>query len=191
MSKPSQSKGIRIIAGQWRGRRLPVLELAGLRPSGDRLRETLFNWLQMELRGASCLDLFAGTGALGFEAASRGVATVLMLEKHPQAVQQLEENKRKLKADNITVMQADTISWLEQERGEAFDIIFLDPPFSENWQQSVLKKLLASKLLASGGLVYVESSVSNQRPKALVGLQEIKHKHVAQVRMQLFEFSGN
>lgn len=187
MAKTTQSKGIRIIAGQWRGRRLQVPDIPGLRPSGDRLRETLFSWLQMELVGARCLDLFAGTGALGFEAASRGASTVLMLEKHSLAVSQLEENVSKLKAENINILQTDSMAWLAQPQAQPFDIIFLDPPFSENWQQTSLQKILAGKLLAVGGMIYVESPVASTSPQVVAGLRKIKHKRVAQVRMQLFE----
>ncbi len=186
MAKPTQSKGVRIIAGQWLGRRLPVVDLPGLRPSGERLREALFSWLHSELRGACCLDLFAGSGALGFEAASRGASEVLMLENNSQAVAQLEENMRKLKATTISLQQVDTLAWLEQQHSQQFDVVFLDPPFAMNWQQIVMEKLLSGGLLAAGALLYVESSVNELAPPAIAGLREIKSKQVGQVRMQLF-----
>ena len=186
MAKSTQNKGVRIISGKWRSRRLAVLDVPGLRPSGDRLRETLFNWLQAELAGATCLDLFAGSGALGFEAASRGAARVLMLENNQQAVAQLQKNIQTLKAENITVMQVNTLTWLDQPAAQAFDIIFLDPPFSNNWQHLVLQKLLTNKLLKPGGIIYVESAHSDIPLQGAGDLLEIKNKLVGQVRMQLF-----
>jgi 16S rRNA (guanine966-N2)-methyltransferase len=126
----SKSSQVRIIGGIHRGRKLPVPEQPGLRPTGDRVRETLFNWLQPLLPGAACLDLFAGSGALGLEAASRGAGRVLMLEKSAQVARQLEESVALLGLEQVRVEQADALARL-QEPGQAFDIVFLDPPFSE------------------------------------------------------------
>jgi len=119
---------LRIIAGRWRGRRLTVPALPGLRPTPDRVRETLFNWLGPRVEGARCLDLFAGTGALGFEAASRGAAQVVMVEQASRAVAQLRSHAAALLADVVEVVDREALSWLGG-RFRRFDIVFLDPPF--------------------------------------------------------------
>ena len=122
---------LRIVAGEWRGRRLPVLDQPGLRPTPDRVRETLFNWLAPLITGARCLDLFAGSGALGFEAASRGAGRVAMIEKSANLVRVLRENRLLLDARQVEVIQADAGLWLAGQ-AEPFDLVFLDPPFAEN-----------------------------------------------------------
>ncbi|MBE9561268.1 MAG: 16S rRNA (guanine(966)-N(2))-methyltransferase RsmD [Proteobacteria bacterium] len=123
---------IRIIAGQWRGRKLSVLDKPGLRPTPNRLRETLFNWLTPYLPGSKCLDLFAGSGALGIEAASRGAGRVLLVEKEPDIVKNLYQHIKILNSKNIEIKQIDAIKLLQKEITETFDIIFLDPPFEQN-----------------------------------------------------------
>ena len=116
---------IRIIGGQWRGRRLPVADQPGLRPTPDRIRETLFNWLATVIPGARCLDLFAGTGALGFEALSRGARCAIMVEQNIQLVQQLEGAKSVLEADRAEIIHTEAINWLAN-RHEPFNVVFLD-----------------------------------------------------------------
>lgn len=148
---PSQ---VRIIGGRWRGRRLPVPDLPDLRPSPDRLRETLFNWLGPQLAGARCLDLYAGTGALGLEAASRGAARVELVEYNTAAAAQLRKTVAELGADQVEVFCADALSWLAA-REAPFDIVFVDPPFRAGiWDAAV--RALAARLEADA-LVYVES----------------------------------
>ncbi len=120
---------VRIIGGKWRGRRLPVRDLPGLRPSGDRSRETLFNWLQASVEGAVCVDLFAGSGALGLEAASRGAAEVVLVEKLRAAVSDLRAVLLALKADQVTVIESDALQWLGSCPPQSVDIAFIDPPF--------------------------------------------------------------
>lgn len=185
MPKLSKNKGVRIIAGKWRGRRLPVPDLPGLRPTGDRVRETLFNWLQADIRGARCLDLFAGSGALGFEAASRGAALVTLLEKHPQAVKQLQENCRVLDAENIEVANVDSLDWLNTVKPGSFDIIFIDPPFDGQWQSSLLETVVSTGIVAEGGQLYVESTGRFKAPVVPTGLRELKIKLLGEVRIQL------
>ena len=119
---------LRIVGGEWRGRRLPVLDQPGLRPTPDRVRETLFNWLAPLITGARCLDLFAGSGALGFEAASRGAGRVVMIEKSANVVRVLRENRLLLDARQVEVIHADAGPWLAGQ-AEPFDLVFLDPPF--------------------------------------------------------------
>jgi 16S rRNA (guanine966-N2)-methyltransferase len=151
---------VRIIGGAWRRRWLPVAPVPGLRPSADAQRETLFNWLQPLLPGAVVLDLFAGTGALGLEAASRGAGSVLLVEKSPVAADQLETNLRLLNAEAVTVRKADALRLLAQGPEtvglSAFDIVFVDPPFGKGLIAPVLEHLRAGAWLAPGARVYVE-----------------------------------
>lgn len=156
---------VRIIGGLWKRTPLPVLDAEGLRPTPDRVRETVFNWLTHLLDGdwhsVTCLDLFAGTGALGFEAASRGAASVVMVESNTPAVRQLEATKEKLHAAQVNIVRADALSMAQGllTRGSsptsAFQLIFLDPPYHQEWLPRMLP--VCAKLLAAGGLVYVES----------------------------------
>ncbi|MDT6962426.1 16S rRNA (guanine(966)-N(2))-methyltransferase RsmD [Cupriavidus sp. SZY C1] len=152
---------VRIIGGRWKRSLLPVLEAEGLRPTPDRVRETLFNWLGQDLTGLACLDLFAGSGALGFEAASRGAATVTLVEANPRVAKQLRDNQYKLDAPQLRVVQADAFAAAAQMPADSFDVVFLDPPFAEDWIGPALEH--AARLTRPGGVVYVESD------KALVG----------------------
>lgn len=157
--KAHASGNVRIIGGEWRGRRLPVSDQAGLRPSGDRTRETLFNWLQPYLVGSRCLDLFAGSGALGMEAASRGAACVELVEKNPLIVRQLQANVHLLGAgERVLVRQANAQCWLKQnEPGtRIFDIVFIDPPWESELQLPILDLLLNGGWLARRALIYAE-----------------------------------
>ena len=148
---------IRIIGGKWRGRKIPVVGSGPLRPTPDRIRETLFNWLQPYLPGARCLDLFAGTGALGLEAASRGADQVVLVEREPELSRQLEVQVHRLGAGEVTIHQADALVWLPAAKKEAYDIIFLDPPFGLGLISKCLEIVVATRCLARQGLVYVES----------------------------------
>ncbi|MES2320677.1 MAG: 16S rRNA (guanine(966)-N(2))-methyltransferase RsmD [Pseudomonadota bacterium] len=152
---------VRIIGGAWKRTLLPVLTAEGLRPTPDRVRETVFNWINhlwnADWSGATCLDLFAGSGALGFEAASRGAKAVTMIDAHTPAVRQLEAVKDKLKADNVTVLRGDALAAAQNMalRGQRFSLIFLDPPFHQDFLGKILP--LCKNLLAPGGLVYAEA----------------------------------
>ena len=153
---------VRIIAGSLRGSKLPVLDADGLRPTGDRVRETLFNWLQNRIEGRRVLDLFAGSGALGFEAVSRGAGEAVLVESHAPAAALLRANRERLKTDRLQVVQGDALAWLAGHAGERFDLVFLDPPFaSDPWPR--LWPLLLP-LLNDGALVYVESAASAPPP---------------------------
>lgn len=157
-SRTSSDTGVvRIIAGQFRARRLPVLSVEGLRPSGDRVRETLFNWLQHDVPGARCLDAFAGTGALGFEAASRYADSVTMVESHRSVATELENSRQLLSADHVTVVnqrfEAYAMAFLEIQP-KPFDIVFVDPPFHEADFTDILR--IVDSLLGKNGLVYLE-----------------------------------
>ena len=160
MNKASKSNTIRIIAGQWRGRRLPVLDSQGLRPSTDRVRETLFNWLMHEVPGARCLDLFAGTGALGLECLSRGAEFVQFVELNKAVAQQLSENLVQLavSADSACCTLADGLRFVSTKPSDAFDLVFLDPPFADSLLASAISCLSGNGWLAPGALVYIEQS---------------------------------
>jgi 16S rRNA (guanine(966)-N(2))-methyltransferase RsmD len=152
---------VRIIGGAWKRTQLPVLDALGLRPTPDRVRETVFNWINHQIKGdwdnADFLDLFAGSGALGFEAASRGAASVTMIDTHTPAVRQLELVKDKLKADNVTVLRADALAVARDfaARGRRFDVVFLDPPYQQDFLSQALP--LCAALLKEDGMVYAES----------------------------------
>ena len=149
---------MRLISGQWRGRTLPVVNVDDLRPTGDRVRETLFNWLQFEWNGSRWLDLFAGSGALGFEALSREAKQVVMLEQHPQAVSQLKQHKRLLNAVGAEIVQTDTLRWLPESKGqyEPFDGVFCDPPFKDERVETILALLVSSGLMKPNAWLYLE-----------------------------------
>jgi 16S rRNA (guanine966-N2)-methyltransferase len=146
---------VRIIGGQWRRSLLPVAHKPGLRPTPDRVRETLFNWLPHDLEGWRVLDAFAGTGALGFEAASRGATAVLLLEQDPGLVKSLTDSRTRLKAHTLRVQRADALSHLRAAESLALELILLDPPFGAGLGEPALAA--AVRLLVPGGLVYLES----------------------------------
>lgn len=180
---------LRIIGGRWRGRRLSVPEAEGLRPTPDRVRETLFNWLQPYLAGASCLDLFAGTGALCLEALSRGAGRVVMVEKAAPVVERLRQHVAMLGAENAEVTQADAVEYLRQPP-QAFDIIFLDPPFRSDLIARCAELVEARGWIKPGGLIYVESP-SRMEPLPLPATWElIRSKQAGQVGYHLARNTG-
>jgi 16S rRNA (guanine(966)-N(2))-methyltransferase RsmD len=152
---------VRIIGGAWKRALLPVLEAEGLRPTPDRVRETVFNWINHQLGGdwesATVLDLFAGSGALGFEAASRGAASVTMVDNHAPAARQLDANREKLKATNVSVLRSDALRLVADlaARGQRYDVIFLDPPYQLGLLSQILP--LCPAILKEGGMVYAET----------------------------------
>jgi 16S rRNA (guanine966-N2)-methyltransferase len=155
---------VRIIGGAWKRTPLPVLDALGLRPTPDRVRETVFNWINHLRDGdwseVDCLDLFAGSGALGFEAASRGARSVTMIDTHTPAIRQLDAIKAKLKADAVQVIRADALASAQgmAQRGQRFDLIFLDPPYHQDFLSTALP--LCANLLKEGGLVYAEAGAA-------------------------------
>lgn len=152
---------VRIIGGQWKRTPLAVPDAPGLRPTPDRIRETVFNWLEHLIGGAwsqkTCLDLFAGSGALGFEAASRGAAKVVLVESFPQAVRAIQATREKLHAAQVQVVQGDAQRQLGQPGSPQFDLIFLDPPYHQDWLPRLLPRCAAQ--LAPGGIVYAEAEM--------------------------------
>ena len=146
---------LRIIGGLWKRSKLPVADKPGLRPTPDRVRETLFNWLGQDLSGWRCLDAFAGSGALGFEAASRGAAEVLLLEQDADLVRSLQASRLRLRADNLRIERADAMAWMARAPAGGFDLVLLDPPFDSELAARALP--LAARLAADRGLIYLES----------------------------------
>ncbi len=151
----ARTNQVRIIGGTHRRRLLKFPDLNGLRPTPDRVRETLFNWLGQDLHGMSCLDAFAGSGALGFEAASRGAERVLMWDMDTRAIAALRNNSRELGITNVEIHAADALAAMKSS-GECFDVIFLDPPFAANLMEPAL--MVAATRLRPGGRIYAESS---------------------------------
>jgi 16S rRNA (guanine966-N2)-methyltransferase len=176
---------LRIVAGNWRSRLLDVADVPGLRPTSQRIRETLFNWLSIRLPGAHCLDLFAGTGALGLEALSRGASTVVFVEQSGQAVAMLRKNIAVLGADGASVVQADASAWLPGGHDRPFDIVFLDPPFVADMLDDLCRLLEEHGLLADDALVYLEQDKSKNEPRLPDGWQLLKNKTAGNVRYML------
>lgn len=163
-SKPALRNQVRIIGGQYRRRLLAFPDAPGLRPTPDRVRETLFNWLGQDLPDWHCLDLFAGSGALGFEAASRGAARVVMVERERAALDTLQANRILLDATQIEIQRADGETWLAGN-ADLFDLIFIDPPFDSDLAARLLPKLTGH--VKSGGFVYVEQGSEITPPSGL------------------------
>ncbi len=187
--KATLPRQVRIIAGHWKRTPLPVMDAPGLRPTPDRVRETVFNWLehlqQRQWQNRRCLDLFAGTGALGFEAASRGAAKVVMVESNAAACRALLATKEKLGADQVDIYQSDAASRIASINTE-FDVVFLDPPYDDD----ALPRLLPAceRLLTASGLVYIESDqplATNPLPDWLSGWQLVRADKAGAVHFAL------
>ena len=180
---------VRIIAGQCRGRRISFPAVVGLRPTGDRLRETLFNWLTAELRGARCLDLFAGSGALGLEAASRGASEVILLELNPSAARALGDNIDVLGLKSAKVFNTNALNWLQQNASDSkpFDIIFLDPPFDSTLLAEAITALTQqSTLLAEDAMIYIEAPARQTLDFMPNNWQLHRHKTAGDVTCYLY-----
>jgi len=175
---------VRIISAQWRRRLLRVPDVDGLRPTPARVRETLFNWLAGSIEGARCLDLYAGSGALGFEAASRGAAEVVLVERDKRAVACMREQACALGATQIDVVQADVRSWL-QGGASRFDMVFLDPPFGGDDLGQRCAQLQQGSWLAPGALVYLETRATKASLELPHGWQLLHRQKAGQVRYHL------
>ncbi|MBV7404722.1 16S rRNA (guanine(966)-N(2))-methyltransferase [Enterobacter sp. ENT03] len=176
---------IRIIGGQWRGRKLPVPDSPGLRPTTDRVRETLFNWLAPSMVNARCLDCFAGSGALGLEALSRYAGASTLIEMERGVAQQLQQNLATLKAANANVVNTNTLTFLNQT-GTPHDIVFVDPPFRKGLLDETLRLLEVNGWLANDALIYVESEVENGLPQVPVHWDLHREKVAGQVAYRLY-----
>jgi 16S rRNA (guanine(966)-N(2))-methyltransferase RsmD len=151
----ASAHAVRIVGGQWKRSKLPVADRPGLRPTPDRVRETLFNWLGQDLSGWRCLDAFAGSGALGFEAASRGAAEVVLLERDAELVRSLRASKQRLKADALRIEHADALAWMAHAAPDSLELVLLDPPFDAGLLAPAVAA--AARLVVGGGFLYVES----------------------------------
>lgn len=180
---------LRIIGGTWRGRKLAFPPLPGLRPTPDRVRETLFNWLRNVIPGARCLDLYAGSGALGFEALSRGAAEAVMVDRQPPVIAQLRQHGATLRADGAHFVLADAQEFLRQAPARPFDIVFLDPPFSEDALGLCLRRLAEPGWLAAAAWIYVEAARDTPLPALPAAWEPFRHKVAGQVGYHLVKCS--
>jgi len=181
----SKSGRLRIVAGNWRSRLLDIADVEGLRPTSERIRETLFNWLAPNLHGARCLDLFAGTGALGLEALSRGAGTVVFVERSSDAARQLQANIDLLDATGASVHKQDALSFLESGTPDRFDVVFLDPPFAADMLEETCRLLADSGILADDALVYLEQDRSRPEIALPETWRVTKNKTAGNVRYRL------
>lgn len=181
---------IRIIAGLWRGSKLDVLDKDGLRPTPDRIRETLFNWLNMDVPGARVLDCFAGAGGLGVEAASRGARQVTMVEKDRNISNSLSNLCHRLGATNTTVVNSDVKAFLGSCQ-ECYDLVFIDPPYSQpDLRRTVLAELVSRKLLSSNAKIYLEWPVEQEMQLNHADLTWVKQKKAGRVSYAIAQWSG-
>tara|TARA_R110001592_G_scaffold25804_4_gene97586 strand:- start:2827 stop:3411 length:585 start_codon:yes stop_codon:yes gene_type:complete len=184
-AKPNNKGSIRIIGGSHRGRKLPVLMAEGLRPTTDRVKETVFNWLMPFIQDSLCLDCFAGSGGLGFEALSRGASHVSFVELNKAAAQQLLENQRLLKSANISIVNSDALSFIEKNINK-FDIVFIDPPFRKNLVEQTAKQL-DQHSLADNALIYVEMESEDNNQQLPMNWTLLKEKIAGQVAYRLYQ----
>ena len=167
---------LRIIGGKWRRREIRFDSRSETRPTTDSARETLFNWLQMRVEGARCLDLFAGSGALGFEALSRGAAHVVFIDKDKRCIQQLKRTAADLEASSFEIKHLDAAKYIEQT-DQQFDIAFVDPPFHRGLAERTVEQLTSSQLLASDALIYVETEKSSVLDVKFPGWSEYRRSN--------------
>jgi 16S rRNA (guanine966-N2)-methyltransferase len=184
-AKPNNKGSIRIIGGSHRGRKLPVLMSEGLRPTTDRVKETVFNWLMPFIQDSLCLDCFAGSGGLGFEALSRGASHVSFVELNKAAAQQLLENQRLLKSANISIVNSDVLIFIEKSINK-FDIVFIDPPFRKNLVEQTAKQL-DQHSLADNALIYVEMESEDNNQQLPTNWTLLKEKIAGQVVYRLYQ----
>lgn len=182
---PNGRGEIRIIGGEWRGRKLHFPQAGSLRPTPDRVRETLFNWLQFELAGTRCLDLFAGSGALGFEALSRGAAAVQFVEPDPAAARAIGEALRTFGTDRGRLEQQDAFAFLQGKPAAPYDIVFLDPPYAERWLGRACAALEQGGWLKPGAWVYLEDAAAHGVPAVPEGWNLLRSKKAGDVGYHL------
>jgi 16S rRNA (guanine966-N2)-methyltransferase len=191
--RPASSNTVRLIAGELGGRKIRFPDARGLRPTADRTRETLFNWLINDIQSSHCLDLFAGSGALGFEALSRGADHVTMVDASVQVVHQLRENSRVLNVDErLSVVSMKATAWLleyaHQEGVLPFDIVFLDPPFADDQLQQVVDLLFSVGCLADRTRIYIERDLRQPMPLLPENCKVLRDKKAGQVAFSLLEY---
>jgi 16S rRNA (guanine(966)-N(2))-methyltransferase RsmD len=180
---------VRIIGGQWKRSKLPVPDAPGLRPTPDRVRETVFNWLGQDLDGWRCLDAFAGSGALGFEAASRGASQVVLVERDASLVRRLRESQQRLKAQALTVEAADALAFMRRSAPRSFDLVLLDPPFDAGLCDPALQA--AAPLVVPDGFVYLEAARPvDAAAAAALGLRVHRQGRAGSVHFHLLQRSS-
>jgi len=178
---------VRIIGGQWRSRKLPVNDVEGLRPTTDRVKETVFNWLAPYISDSACLDLFSGSGGLSFEALSRYAKSALLLEKDRGAATQLTKNLITLKCDNGVVKNIDSLKFLAQDSKQKFDVIFIDPPFRKNLLQQSCQLLEDNDWLTDNAVIYIEMESELAGVELPKNWQCLKEKNAGQVTFSLWQ----
>lgn len=181
---------LRIIGGRWRGRRIEFAALPGLRPTPDRVRETLFNWLQPGLPGSRCLDLFCGSGALAIEALSRGAAAATLVDLSPAVLREIRHNLERLGTADVELLARDALEWLSTVRERRYDIVFIDPPFGSGMATRCLQLLAASGLAAPGARIYLECGATEPAPQLPAGWILHREKFAGQVAYRLFLAPG-
>ncbi|SEI50109.1 16S rRNA (guanine966-N2)-methyltransferase [Allopseudospirillum japonicum] len=184
-----KTSSLRIISGDWRGRRLQFTPTSGLRPTGDRMRETLFNWLQFSIAGRRCLDLFAGSGALGLEALSRGAACCDFIELQPQAARQIQMhlNTLKVPSSRAQVHQKNALAWLQQVPVSSVDVVFLDPPFHQDLLAPSLQGLIQAACLAPQAWIYIEQEAQAPLPQVPSHWRLLKQARSQEVQALLYQ----
>lgn len=188
-ARPAKQKShhsLRIIAGEWRGRRLDFPVLEGVRPTPERVRETLFNWLSPIIHGARCLDLYAGSGALGLEAASRGAGISVLVDRAAPMIAALKQHCQCLDAKNVELIQSDAFTFLKNNKDQ-FDIVFLDPPFADDLIEQALRLLLETDCLRPEAMVYIEVKKGN-RPVLSPDWYYLRSKQAGQVEYHLLRY---
>lgn len=186
MKRHSPEYSLRIIGGNWRSRKISFPEREGIRPTPDRVRETLFNWLAADIAGAHCLELYAGSGVLSMEALSRGASHVTLVEKDRQSWARLNENLARLSGDPASYLCINdtALHWIAGNH-EAFDIVFLDPPFHDNELQPAIEALLERKALTSHGLIYLETPQEMTQAQLPAALAIVRHGRAGRVHFSL------
>lgn len=178
---------VSIIAGQWRGTKLQVTNIDGLRPTSSRIRETVFNWLRDDVRNAQCLDLFAGSGALGFEAVSRGAAMATLVDKHTKLCQQLQQTANRLGTDRVLIVHEDAMRFV-QTNPATYDLVFLDPPFNARiLLGSVCDALEQCNKLSSNAKIYIETAKQSTVNNLPLNWRQLHSKTAGEVNYSLFQ----
>ena len=183
-SRPNGIGRFRIIGGRWRGRRLQFPDTGQLRPTPDRVRETLFNWLAPIIDGAICLDLYAGSGALGLEAISRGAGECVFVERSDESLDAIRSHAAALESEQCVLVRSDAISYLRRCKRN-FDVIFLDPPFAVHPWQQLLQEIVAGRLLRPGGRIYMEAPAETGAPALPAELALLRSKRAGRVGYHL------
>lgn len=184
-NKKSRAGRLRIVAGKWRSRLLDIADVPGLRPTSERVRETLFNWLTPAINGARCLDLCAGTGALGIEALSRGAASAVFVESSATAVKKLRANIASLNSAAAEVIHADARTYLGRAHDKVFDVVFLDPPFAAEMLGELCRLLSEGDWLSADARIYLELDKGQPEPDLPPAWQVLKNKTAGKVRYML------